>query len=270
MRKKDIRLDEICTRDDFLAGYRREKVGEKALAVLEEHDIFPVNLANPMTELVTILGLYSYFSGSLLISPRGRASGEIGSKYAHRIPVEKLGMTFNPRSGSVDFGQNGAFYVRLLAAMGFHVSDGDPPRYKAITGSTFPAYLTRLVDEHEHLNRLSRTRANVYLKNLIAVWFDANAEVRGNTSVRVSILSQPKRKQIEAEAQFLADAMACVYPDVGITSDDCSINTEKHNGILRGFYRGYFNFTIDHLLAFQSHKRPPMKYQAAITPHFGF
>ena len=274
MHKKDIRLEEICTREDLLEGYQRECAGEKAIAALDEHNIFPVTLANPQTEVVTALGLYTHFAGSLLITSTGKAMGEIGDTYVPKFQdrwKETLGLTFQKSQGNYRFSQNGSFFVRLLAAMGFHFSDADPPlSKKALTGSRLPEYLTRLVYQHEHLGRASQSRANVYLKDMIAVWFHTRGQVTGNTSIRARILSQPTKEKIDAEAQFFVDAMNCVYPGVGLTMNDCDRRASRRDGEFQGYYSGHFTFTIDHLLRLPRHTRSPMTYQAVITPKLGF
>lgn len=271
-RKIDLRLDEICTREDFLRTYPKQiYYAEKAAAFLDERGIFPLTYSNPQLVHLNTLGLYVYYSGSLLVAhPRAGARLARGRDHQHDLTAiwkRHLGLTFIDNDVALAFGQNGATYARLLSAMGFHTNDepcSERPQRKARTGSQIPAYLRCIISTFDELGRDSRKNLRRYISDLVAVCFDTRASVRSNRGLRVDLLSQPTEELVIEEALQLVAAVNHLYPSVSLNPKDISVYSNQ------GKWQGYITLPFEKTLGFPQGSFSPVKVKVHVEPRFSF
>ncbi len=234
-RKRNILNDEICTREQFLESYHRQGNGERATAILDKSDIFPLTYSNPKFAHLNVLGLYVYLSGALTKADRNRYDAMISGGRKHQRDItdlmeSELGMTFRKSENDWEFAENGAVYARLLSLMGFHTSNGTSENIerKAATGSQLPKYLTNIIENYDALDARSRKLGRRLLKDLIGVCFDAKAYAR-HTSLRsadleLELLTQPSRALIRKQAHDIIGSIAIAYPQVGVREDQIRVH----------------------------------------------
>ncbi len=271
-RKVDLRLDEICTREDFLGTYPRQKYyAEKAAAFLDGHGIFPLTYTNPKLVYLNLLGLYVYYSGSLTVAgARANAYLAGGRDHQHDLTDvwrEHLGLTFIDGGAALTFGENGATYTRLLSVMGFHTND-DPcskdPRRKARTGSLLPPYLRRVISTFDHQIRDSKNKVGRYIHDLLSVYFDTKGSIIANRGLRLDLLSQPTQELVMEEGLQLVAAVNYLYPAVSLGPDDIHVHSNQ------GTWSGYIHFPFEKILGFPQRAFSPVKVKVHIEPRFSF
>src|SRR3989344_585033 len=70
MAKLDVRLEEIATREHFLATYKDTPKAEKCAQILDNAQVFPLTASSPAMVYLNILGTYVYLSGNLSINTK--------------------------------------------------------------------------------------------------------------------------------------------------------------------------------------------------------
>ncbi len=246
-RKRNILNEEICTREQFVESYKRHGNGERAAAILDNKDIFPLTYSNPKCAHLNVLGLYVYLSGALTKADRNRYDAMISGGRKHQRDItdlmeSELGMTFRRSENDWEFAENGAPYARLLSLRGFNTSHGTSENIerKAATGSQLPAYLTDIIEQYNALDARSKKLGRRLLKDLIGVCFDTKVYAR-HTSLRTAdveleLLTQPSRALIKWQARDIIGAINIAYPVVGVREDQIrvhkirSVNPSKYEG----------------------------------------
>jgi hypothetical protein len=258
-----ILANEICTREEFVASYKSEKLGERVASVLDKYNIFPLTCKNPKLVFVNILGLAVYFSGALTADKRNRYDAMISNTKAQQRDLSslmeaELGLRMRERRESTfDFGENGGAYARLLSLMGFFTSRGadDDIHRKARIGSELPKYLVEIIETYNVSSERVRGTCRKYIRDLVSVCFDAKGRAisrKDYNAVEIELLTQPTEEHIEKQARQIVKAINSVYPKVGL--DASNIFCQRINsGKSREKYEGHIHIPLEKAIHFPNY-----------------
>ena len=278
MAKLDVRLEEIATREHFLATYKDTPKAEKCAQILDNAQVFPLTASSPAMVYLNILGTYVYLSGNLSINTKRdtRDTFQYSAGIARNglnVPIEEieegLGLKLNPAKHVLYLGENGAPYARVLSVMGFHTAGGecDDVETKASTGSELPPYIKRFVSEYKKMNEESKSRVGRLLRDFIAVWFDSKGKVvKGG--LRLNLLGQPNEEKMRTEAAYYVGAINIVYPEVGLSMDQLVASPYKNKKSPREITAGYVNVSNEQLLKMVPHRTAPIELAVNVRPQY--
>lgn len=245
-----ILSNQICTREHFLSSF--SKFGHRAVAVLDSQGIFPLTLNNPKFAVLNVLGLHTYFSGTLTHDPGNSFGAAISRSRKHQGNLtervrRELGLVLRKANGRKDrkdgdyleFNRNGASYARLLSHMGFHTSGNGSS--KADEGTQLPQYLTDLIERFPSFGVDARKSTRKYIRDFVSVVFDTKCTERyreGNGSqLSLQLLTQPNTELVERQGKSVIDAMNIVYPEMEMRHDQLRISTSKGRYLGRIYIR---------------------------------
>jgi hypothetical protein len=228
--EEQFEQEDIVTTEQYEKEYKQKWSAELATSFLQSKGIFPLKYSNKKLPLLTLLGMYTYLSGSLSASPHSkppvmRARISQAQSFPNEIVEacsEHLGLILKSDGKDYEFSQNGAYYARLLWKMGFHASE-DPignTKKKATLGSDLPTYLTRLTTDYDKLNITSKSKAKYLLKIMTSALFNTKGYTSDKIPLTVQLIPQPSEEQLITQAKFWVDAINIIYPEIQMNMED--------------------------------------------------
>jgi hypothetical protein len=258
---------EIVRKDDFIYSYDSEIKAGQALRVLDDHQVFPLTYMNPKLIVLNILGLNTYFTGSLKKAGKTYAAsitGRHAGKDIEALADSSLGLKLDRRADvrtehsqdSLYFSTNGAYYARLLSLMGWPSENGR----KASNGTELPMYLTRIIDMYDELGIPTQRYVKKFVSDLVRIWLVCKSRTSTKCpSITSHFMSQPSEEQVILQGKQLVKATNIVYPQVQLSADD--INTEYDPR--EGNWSGNVYFTIEKIIQFP--RRSPFSVRTSIN-----
>lgn len=223
----------LVTRQQFLATYDRACVAEQADDFLSRHGIWQEgNLCYRSSALVplSLFGLYGYLAGSMQkychASPSGKFRITLTRHPLHCSGVssylhESLGVSFHRRGDSFDV-RGGVPYARLLSLLGFYFSSGGTShkQTKASQGSSFPPYLTTLIDVYPHLPHRTQNNVRPLLTDFVQVLFHTRAHSHTELHTDLSLPAQPTADLARHQATLTITLLNGLYPLLALSPLD--------------------------------------------------
>jgi hypothetical protein len=264
----------ISSPDKFLKTYDDEAKGLQQLNRLQDAGIFPLTIDSTYFAPLNVLGLYTYFTGTLN-NRGGQYSGMIvrGASRPISPPLKELSaalnIDFRNRDHQIVMGRNGSMYARLLYSMGFDLTSPcvDGACRKAMKGSSLPQYICEAVST-KHGRRMSQIVAKMS-RDIVNVWVDTKTILSDFWHVAVAIPSQPSREQALSQAQILADITSLAYPKIKINLDQLRLS-ESTRVDRPNMFSGYFNLTKEQVVEMSQYNSAPLRAKVCVNPHYSF
>ena len=257
----------IATSERFLETYSDSTKANQGLEILSERTLLPITITSPIMRPLNVLGLYNYYSGSLMHQDgKFQGSISIGKSRPNHVPLIELtrllGIEFTKNNNTHVFGENGRIYSRLLQVIGFHATD--EISRKAQSGSRLPEYLENIIENYKNYNKEMQKYTHPLLRDLINVWIDTKYTSPSPRSLRVYLICQPFESSLVLTAMQICTAMSYVYPNVNLSLEQFHFSAKKNT------YAGYFDFTKDQLENSRNYISFPVKLKVEVTPSFSF
>lgn len=283
----------LTTRKDFLASYHCDYNwhGEQSVRVLDAHNVFDVpeeriTYASKKLPLLTVAGLYMYFGGTLqanCMNSEGKPSmfdAEIGKKHIRRKEIfglweKQLGLLFREQGSCYRVGPSGRAHARLLYLLGFSTALAPCKEHrnsKTSRGATLPAYLTSLIEEYSHFTRDERELARKYLRDLVAVAFDARGSLSsGKSYLCVRLIAQRSADALRRDAEQLLRATNIAYPSLKASLKEHFTRVGENDPRPKALYQGYLKFSLADIVCVSTPENFfPAKARLELTPRFSY
>lgn len=289
MDKKSIDevVGEIFSKESFLEGYEitRQWRGKRVLKFLKKQEIDPFVLSNPKMFYLTFLGLASYIKGAVGINKKRKYAGSIHKEGINEYNLELLRnelkillepkkrlkqeneskILLDSKEDMIPFGVNGASYCRVLSEFGFNIIDiNNTPiitetpigteKSKAKTGSKFPEYLEKTIDNYQNISIEDKDLADKYLRLIVSTYFSSKFRDRiESMTYRLDLIDQPTEEFAKYQGEKIIKAINLVCPNSNVSNNQLSVNSYRKNSSI---VTGYITFKKFQVETFKQYRLP--------------